>query len=63
MRVTFKKYAESKGITIELNKGEHIEYQGKTWQVAKVGKTMCRLTPHGHNELPMWVLYERLFNF
>lgn len=63
MKIQFKDYATGKMVETTINDGESIEYQGKIWKVAKVGKTMCRLTPHEHNELAMWIHYERLFNF
>lgn len=62
MNITFKDYATGTTISTELANGEHIEYQGKTWQVANVGKTMCQLLPVGHTELKMFIYYERLFN-
>lgn len=63
MKIQFKDYATGNTISTQLSKGELIEYKGLTWIVDNVGKTMCHLTPQRHNELPMWVFYERLFNF
>lgn len=63
MRITFKDYATGQAISTELTNGEQIEYQGKMWEVTNVGKTMCQLLPVGHDEIKMFIYYERLFNF
>lgn len=62
MKITFKDYATGSKVETTLTNGELIEYNGLTWQVQNVAKTMCKLIPQGHNELAMWIHYERLFN-
>ena len=62
MRITFKDYTTRTSVTTELTNGELIEYNGKTWQVTNVAKTMCKINPVNHNELATFIHYERLFN-
>lgn len=62
MKITFKDYATGSNVQTELTNGKLIEYNGKTWQVSNVAKTMCKITLVNHNELPTFIYYEKLFN-